>query len=145
MKNERKINVLVVEDNPADSRLIVNALSERCGIETCAAVDDGEKALCFLNKEGDYSNLKDPDLIILDLNLPKRSGFEILDFVKNSDKLNMIPVVILSTSDSGADILKAYKLRANSYVVKPAELEDFLSSVAGVGKYWSEISARPVM
>lgn len=145
MRSEKAMSVLVVEDNPADSRLIVMALKDGCGIENYTSVDDGEKAMDFLMRKGCYSGYGEPDLIILDLNLPKISGFEILDFVKNDDKLNMIPVVILSTSDSGEDISRAYRMRANSYVVKPAELEGFLSSVRGVGKYWSEISARPAM
>lgn len=134
--------VLIVEDNPADRRLIEGAIYESCLQARVVSVDDGEKAIDYLKtQEKTASDIK-TGLILLDLNLPKKSGFEVLDFVKNSDKLDTIPVVVLSTSDSGRDILRAYKQKANCYVIKPAQLEEFLNSVRGIGKFWTEIAVR---
>lgn len=134
--------VLVVEDNPADRRLIESAISECCAGMPVYSVDDGEKAIEYLESQEKSPQAVRTGLILLDLNLPKKSGFEVLDFVKNSDKLDTIPVIVLSTSDSGRDILRAYKQKANCYVIKPAELEKFLDSVRGIGKFWTEIAVR---
>ena len=142
MTGNKRLEVLIVEDNPGDRRLIEKVIAECCIEATCRAVEDGEQAIEYLKKQDKADVRRETGLILLDLNLPKKSGFEVLDFVKNSDKLDTIPVVVLSTSDSGSDILRAYKQKANCYVVKPAGLEEFLSSVRGIGKFWTEIAVR---
>src|SRR5438552_15830611 len=113
------VEILLVEDNPADVRLTQEAMRDSKIANRLNVVSDGVEALAYLLKEGKYSNVIKPDLILLDLNLPKKDGRELLADIKNDDSLKSIPVVILTTSDAEQDIVKSYNLHANCYITKP--------------------------
>src|SRR5512135_1328983 len=117
--NVHPIDVLLVEDNPADVRLTVEALKEEKVYNNLSVVSDGVEAMAFLRREGKYAKAARPDLILLDLNLPRKDGREVLEEIKNDDSLKVIPVVILTVSRSEEDILKSYNLHANCYISKP--------------------------
>jgi two-component system, chemotaxis family, response regulator Rcp1 len=128
--------VLLVEDNSGDVRLIKEVFrSLDPGIQFYIT-SDGVEAIAFLKKEGTYVNAVRPDLILLDLNLPRMGGHEVLAFVKQDIALNTIPIVILTTSQAESDILKSYRLRANCYMVKPQRLEDFEALVKSINDFW---------
>jgi len=120
------INILLVEDNPGDILLTMEALKESKIHNNIDVVKDGIEALAFLKREGKYINKSRPDLILLDLNLPKKDGREVLEEIKSDKHLKKIPVVVLTTSEAEQDILKAYNLHANCYITKPVDLEQFI-------------------
>ena len=125
---EKEIKILLVEDNPGDVLLITEAFSEIL-INDIEVAIDGQDALDLLLKKGKYEDHETPDIILLDLNLPKRSGPEVLEVIKNNDKLKHIPVIILTSSQAEIDIVKTYDLHANSYVIKPLDFDDLLTVV----------------
>src|ERR1051326_2348227 len=127
--NDREIEILLVEDNPGDARLTTEALKEAKVRNKLNHIDDGEEALAFLRGQGKYAGAHRPDLILLDLNLPRKDGREVLAEIKSDLRLKRIPVVILTTSQAEEDILKAYNLNANCYVSKPMNLEQFITVV----------------
>ena len=139
----RPIEILLVEDNPGDADLAKEALSESKLNNHLYVVDDGEKAIDFLHKTGEYQNMPRPDLIILDLNLPKKNGKEVLEEIKTDDRLKRIPVVILTTSRAEEDILKTYNLHANCYITKPIDLDQFLHVVQSIKNFWLSIVVLP--
>jgi two-component system, chemotaxis family, response regulator Rcp1 len=139
----RPIEVLLVEDNPGDIRLTKEALKEAKGLNTLTVVQDGVEALTCLRRQGQYANAKRPDLILLDLNLPKKDGREVLAEIKNDEALKFIPVVILTTSQDEQDVLKSYGLHANCYITKPVELEQFISVVKAIEDFWLGIVILP--
>jgi two-component system, chemotaxis family, response regulator Rcp1 len=139
----RPINLLIVEDNPGDVRLIKEALREGRVKNHIHAVADGEEAIAYLYKQNDYSNSPRPDLILLDLNLPRKDGREVLAQIKSDKKLNSIPVVILTSSEAEKDILKAYDLNANCFITKPVELEQFLNVVKSIEDFWLTVVKLP--
>jgi CheY-like chemotaxis protein len=146
MKNSNfvsPIDILLVEDNPADVRLMVETLKEEKIYNTLHVVGDGEEALAFLRKEGKYSNAVRPDLILLDLNLPKIDGRQVLKEIKTDDKLKAIPVVILTVSKSEEDIIKSYNLHANCYITKPVDLVQFSKVAKAVQDFWLTIVKLP--
>lgn len=120
-----KAKILLVEDNAADIRLTKEVLQKGRIVSSLDVVRDGVEAIDFLKKNGKYSNVSTPNLILLDLNLPKRNGFEVLEEIKRDEELKRIPVVILTVSDTNEDLIKAYNLHANCYVIKPLELKEF--------------------
>lgn len=130
------INILIVEDNPGDARLIDEALNEGKIVNTSNHVDDGAKALAYLRKEGAYADKQKPDLILLDLNLPKIDGREVLEQIKKDAKLCKIPVIILTTSENEDDVAKSYELHANCYIRKPVEYDVFLRVVKTIEDFW---------
>jgi chemotaxis family two-component system response regulator Rcp1 len=130
------ITILMVEDNPADVRLTREAFKEGRIQNSLHVVKDGVEALAFLRNEGPYGDAPKPDLILLDLNLPRKDGREVLADVKNDPELRRIPVVILTTSRSEADVLRSYDLHANCYVTKPVDLNQFLDVVRSVEGFW---------
>jgi two-component system, chemotaxis family, response regulator Rcp1 len=130
------LNILLVEDSPGDVRLTKEAFREVNLDVNVHVVTDGVEALAFLKHEGPNTKAPRPDLILLDLNLPKMDGREVLAFIKGDDDLGTIPTVILTTSDAEADIVKSYKLRANCYLTKPVELEAFESVVKSISDFW---------
>jgi len=137
------VEILLVEDNPADVRLTREALEEgKVRINLHVAVD-GEAALAFLRGEGQYAGAAHPDLILLDLNLPKKNGREVLAEVKQDPDLKRIPVVVLTTSKAEEDILRTYDLHANCYVTKPVQLDEFLSVVKSIDDFWLTIVNLP--
>ncbi len=137
------IVILLVEDNPGDVRLTKEALKEGKVRNTLIAVNDGIEALVFLHRENRYADALRPDLILLDLNLPKKSGLEVLAEIKADDSLKRIPVVVLTTSEAEQDIVRSYNLHANAYVSKPVDLEQFIAVVKSIEGFWLEIVKLP--
>jgi len=132
----RIIKVLLVEDNRADARLITEVFKDEKIMVDLDIVRDGEEAMSFLHREGEYENAPCPDLIILDLNLPRKDGREVLSELKGDARLNSIPVVILTTSQSEEDILRSYKLQASCYVTKPIDLDQFTKIIKSLDEFW---------
>lgn len=141
MRSER--TVLMVDDNPADVDLAREALKERSPRSQVSTVGDGEEALAFLKKEGIYAEQDRPDLVILDLNLPKRDGRSVLKELKGDPGLQGIPVVIFSTSRLSSDIARSYELGANCYVNKPGNLNEFLAAVRAIEEFWFGLTSLP--
>jgi CheY-like chemotaxis protein len=137
------IEVLLVEDNPGDVRLTREALREGKVRNNLHLVPDGVEAVAFLRREGRYADVPRPDLILLDLNLPKKGGREVLEDIKNDPRLKRIPVVVLTTSQAEQDILESYRLGANAYVTKPVDLEQFLRVVKSIEEFWLQIVRLP--
>ena len=134
--NSGIIEILLVEDNPGDARLTLEAFKEGKVLNNITVVKDGVEALEFLRRKGPYANAKTPDLILLDLNLPKKSGREVLVEIKEDEYLKRIPVVVLTTSADKEDIAKAYSHHASCYVTKPVDLEQFLRAVQSIENFW---------
>jgi len=143
MSQENPVNILLVEDNPGDVELILEALEEHEKEGRIHVVEDGEDALAFLYKKDNYKDAPTPDLVLLDLNLPKKSGQEVLADIKGNPELRNIPVVIFTSSEADRDMTKSYGLHANAYIVKPVELEGFLSVVKEVERFWIHVVKRP--
>ncbi len=139
----RPIEILLVEDNPGDARLTLEALKESKVNNRLSVVEDGVDAMAFLCREGKYSDSPRPDLILLDLNLPKKDGREVLADVKANESLKRIPVVILTTSKAEEDILKTYDLHANCYITKPVDLNQFVRVVQIIEDFWFTIVKLP--
>jgi two-component system response regulator len=137
------ITVLLVEDNAGDVRLTREAFKDAKVRINLHVVSDGLEAMDFLNREGPYSNAPRPDLILLDLNLPKKSGQEVLEEIKASTTLLSIPVVILTTSTACEDILRSYRLHANCYISKPVDLDGFLRIVKSIDNFWLTVVLLP--
>lgn len=137
------VEVLLVEDNPGDVRLTREALSEAGNRVRLSVVNDGLDALRYLRREGQYSDAPRPNLIFLDLNLPKKDGREVLAAIKTDDELKLIPVVVMTTSDAQADIRQAYGLHANCYVTKPADFEAFVGLVKSLEQFWLSVAKIP--
>jgi two-component system, chemotaxis family, response regulator Rcp1 len=143
-KNEFKpVNILLVEDSEADVRLTREALKDSKLKISLEVVNDGVEAIMFLRGEGKYNNSTKPDLILLDLNLPRKNGKEVLEEIKQDNDLKRIPVVILTISKNEEDILKAYNLRANCYITKPVDLEQFMIVVKSIEDFWFTIVKLP--
>ena len=132
----RPIEVLLVEDNPGDVRLTAEALQEGKVWNRLSVAPDGVEALAFLRRLGTYVAAPRPDVILLDLNLPKKDGREVLAEIKNDPKLRAIPVVILTTSKAEEDIVRTYDLHANCYITKPVDLDQFLRVVKAIEDFW---------
>ena len=146
MSNEnfvQPIEILLVEDNPADVRLTTEALKEEKIYNNLHVVTDGVEAIAFLRREGKYAKAVRPDLILLDLNLPKKDGREVLKEIKNDDNLKIIPVVVLTVSKSEEDILKSYNLHANCYITKPVDLNQFMKVIRSIQEFWLTIVKLP--
>ena len=139
------ISILLVEDNPDDIMFTRRAFKKGKIKNELHVVMSGEEALDFLYKKGKYEgkNVSTPGLILLDLRLPGISGYEVLEKVKGDGKLKLIPVIILTTSDSESDVIKTYNFGANSYITKPVKFEDFIKVVTAIGDYWLRISKIP--
>jgi CheY-like chemotaxis protein len=137
------IEILMVEDNPGDVRLTQEALREAKVRNNIHVLTDGVEALAYLRRQGRYANASRPDVILLDLNLPKKDGREVLAEIKVDPNLLRIPVVILTSSEAEEDILKAYNLHANAYVAKPVGLEQFMAVVRKIEGFWLEIVKLP--
>ena len=130
------INILLIEDSPGDVRLTREAFREADLPIHLHVVEDGVEALAFLRKEGTYAGVPRPDFILLDLNLPKMDGREVLAHIKADDSLKSIPTIILTTSDAEADVVRSYQLQASAYLTKPVQLAEFESLVKSVGNFW---------
>jgi two-component system, chemotaxis family, response regulator Rcp1 len=132
----RPVEILLVEDNPGDARLTREAFKEACVASHLSVVGDGVDALAFLRRQGKFAAAARPDMILLDLNLPKKSGLEVLADVKIDAELRRTPVVILSTSQAEQDITRSYDLYANCYITKPVNLEEFIAVVKSIEEFW---------
>ena len=143
LSGPQAIQVLLVEDSPGDIRLTQEALKDAKIHINLHVVRDGEQAMSFLMREGEYANAPRPDLILLDLNLPKKDGREVLQEIKESPTLKIIPVVILTTSAAEADILRSYLLHANCYITKPVSLDGFLTVVKSIEDFWMSVVKLP--
>ena len=141
--HDGSIQVLLVEDNPGDVRLTKEALKEGKMLNRVTVVGDGVEALSFLRRQGKYADAGQPDLILLDLNLPKKDGRQVLAEIKADPGLKRIPVVVLTTSSAEEDILKTYDLHANCYVTKPVDLEQFMRVVKSIEDFWVTVVKLP--
>lgn len=141
--NRSAIEILLVEDNPGDVRLTQEALKEGRIFNKLYVVNDGVEALEFLRRQGKYKDAPVPDLVLLDLNLPRKDGREVLAEIKSDSKLMQIPVVVLTTSKDEADILHVYNYHANCYIVKPVDLDQFLNVVKLIKDFWLTIVKFP--
>jgi CheY-like chemotaxis protein len=139
----KQIDILLVEDNEGDILLISEALEEGKVINSINIARDGEKAIDYLEKRGGNKEAISPDLIILDVNLPRKNGHEVLEYVKESDHLKHIPVIMLTTSSSEKDIIKSYKNHANCYITKPVEADAFLDAVTSIERFWISLVQLP--
>jgi len=146
-ERERKaappVEILLVEDNPGDVRLTKEALKEGKVYNNLHWAKDGVEALEFLKRQGKHAKAPRPDIILLDLNLPKKDGREVLAVVKNDADLKHIPVVVLTTSEAEEDVLKSYSLHANCYVTKPVDLEKFIHVVQSIDRFWLTVVTLP--
>lgn len=139
----RPVEILLVEDNPGDSRLILETFNDYKLVNKIHVVEDGVEAMTFLHREGKYRDKPHIDLILLDLNLPKKNGHEVLAEIKDDPDLKRIPVVILTVSKAEEDILKSYNLHANCFVSKPVELNQFIEAVKSIENFWLSIVTLP--
>ena len=143
MQTGKQVDILLVEDNPGDVRLTQEALKEAKVMNELSVVSNGEEALSFLRRRGSFSSAPRPDLIMLDLNLPRMDGREVLAQIKADPDLKRIPVVILTTSSAEKDILVTYNLHANCYITKPVDLDQFLEVVKSIESFWMAIVRLP--
>jgi two-component system, chemotaxis family, response regulator Rcp1 len=144
-QSNRPVEILLVEDSPTDVLVAREALAEAKVLNNLHVVDNGVEAMAFLRHEGQYATVPRPDLILLDLNLPRKDGREVLAEVKLDESLRLIPVVVLTTSKDEQDILKAYGLHANCYIVKPVDFEQFAAIVRSIEHFWFTVVTYPSM
>ncbi len=137
------IHILLVEDNEGDIFLITEALEEGKIVNKISVTKDGKEAIDFLEKKGKYKNEETPDLILLDVNLPKKNGHEVLEYIKTSENLKQIPVIMLTTSSSDKDVLLSYKNHANCFITKPLDVNNFLTIVSSIESFWINIVKLP--
>jgi len=142
-KPGKPIDILLVEGNPGDVRLAEEALKESKVRNEIYTVADGMEAMAFLHKEGKYADMPRPDIILLDLNMPRKNGREVLQEIKEDEDLKRIPVVILTVSSAEEDILKSYNLHANCYITKPIDLKQFIKVVKSIEDFWLTIVKLP--
>jgi chemotaxis family two-component system response regulator Rcp1 len=141
--NSGAIQILLVEDNPGDARLTLEALKEGRVLNHLTVINDGADALAYLRRQGQDSNSSQPDLILLDLNLPKKDGREVLAEIKSDENLKNIPVIVLTTSAAPEDVKKAYGNHANCYITKPVDLDQFLKVVQSIESFWLSLVKLP--
>ena len=139
----RCVDILLVEDNPGDVRLTIEVLKDAKLCNNIHVAGDGEEALCFLRRQGKYHDAVRPDLILLDLNMPRKDGREVLKEIKADPELKNIPVVVLTTSDAELDILRSYELHAYCYITKPVDLDQFAKVVLSIEEFWLSIVKLP--
>jgi CheY-like chemotaxis protein len=142
---KRPVEVLLVEDNPADARLTQDTLLQGPVPKRVAIVKDGADAINYVRRRGSFKNAPRPDIVLLDLNLPKRDGMQVLREMKSDPALTLITVIVLSTSDHFRDVNSAYDCSANCYIVKPRELEQFYAVMRGIEEFWMEVASLPTL
>ncbi|MBX3075131.1 response regulator [Candidatus Obscuribacterales bacterium] len=143
MPEQRAIRILMAEDSPSDAELARQAFKNGKLLNELTIVKDGVEALAYLRKEGEYQDVQRPDVILLDLNMPKKDGREVLEEIKKDPNLRTIPVVILTTSEDEHDILRSYELQASSFITKPVEFEKFLDVAKGIRQFYFNIVTLP--
>jgi two-component system, chemotaxis family, response regulator Rcp1 len=139
----RPINILLVEDSPTDVLITREALESAKVINNLQVAEDGVEALAILRRQGRYANSARPDMILLDLNLPRKDGREVLQEVKNDEQLKMIPVVVLTTSKAEEDVMKAYGQHANCYITKPVDFSEFAAVIKSIERFWFAVVTLP--
>lgn len=139
----RPVEILLVEDNPGDVRLTIEALRDGKVRNNLQVASDGVLAMAYLRREAQFANVSRPDLILLDLNLPRKDGRQVLAEIKADPELRTIPVVVLTTSQSEQDVLQSYELQANCYITKPVDLEQFIHVVRSIQDFWLTIVTLP--
>jgi two-component system, chemotaxis family, response regulator Rcp1 len=139
----RPIDILLVEDSPSDVAMTVEAFREGHIANELHIVTDGEQALAYLRKQAPFTDTRRPDLVLLDLNLPKKDGREVLGELAADDDLKTIPIVVLTTSSAHADILRSYELHANAYVTKPVGVDEFFAAIRGIEDFWLSVVRLP--
>jgi CheY-like chemotaxis protein len=139
----KPIDILLVEDSKGDIGLIEEIFEDAKSVNILHIAEDGEEAIAFLRAENQFSGAPRPDIILLDLNLPKKDGREVLEEVKGDDELKNIPVVVLTTSRAEDDIMRSYNLHANAYITKPVDFDQFLNVVRSIENFWLEIVKLP--
>jgi two-component system, chemotaxis family, response regulator Rcp1 len=139
----RPIEILLVEDSPGDARLTQEAFREAMVLNELHIVPDGVEAMRYLRREGEYAERPSPDLILLDLNMPRMDGRQVLRAIKGDERLRRIPVVVLTVSRDERDVLQAYNLHANAYVEKPVDFAKFLEAVHSIGGFWLRVVRLP--
>ena len=142
-EESRPIEILLVEDSPSDTELTLEALKDFKVRNHVSVVEDGVQAMEFLRRQGPYAQAPRPDLIMLDLNLPRKDGREVLAAIKSDDNLKPIPIVVLTTSRADQDILRAYQLNANCYINKPVDFNQFLEVVRSIESFWLYVVTLP--
>lgn len=143
INTSKPIHILLVEDNPADIRLTKEVLKDGKIHNQLSVVEDGEEAINFLKKTGKYQNAGTPDIILLDLNLPKKDGREVLSEIKADSSLMMIPVIVLTTSSAEQDILSTYAHHGNCYITKPVDFDQFINVITTIENFWLSIVKLP--
>lgn len=139
----RPIEILLVEDNPGDARLTIEGFKDARVKNNITVVEDGVEAMAYLRREGQYANVGLPDLILLDLNMPRKDGREVLAEIKADETLKRIPVLVFTVSSSEKDILTAYNLQANAFITKPIDLDEFITVVRSLEEFWLSIVKLP--
>lgn len=140
---QRPIEILLVEDSPADVWLIREALKQGATAKNINVVSNGEQAIDFIRARPPYANARRPDIVLLDINLPRRDGLEVLREIKSDPELKTITVIVLTTSEAAIDVNAAYDLNANCYVVKPVDLEQFTIAIRGIEEFWMRMASLP--
>lgn len=141
--NTEPVEILLVEDNLGDARLAAEALKENKVRNNLHHAVDGVEAMAFLQRRGDYATAPRPDLVLLDLNLPRKDGREVLAEIKEDPELRLVPIVVLTTSEAEMDLVKTYDLHANAYIVKPIDLDRFIEVVQAIENFWFSIVKLP--
>ena len=144
VSKSKPIEILLVEDSPSDAELTIEALKAGKIANRLTHVEDGVEALDYLRKNGKYKNAVRPDLIMLDLNLPRKDGREVLAEIKTDNSLKIIPIIVLTTSQSDEDIFKSYQLNANCYITKPVDFSHFIEVVKSIENFWLTVVTLPV-
>jgi len=143
LSDSKPIEILLVEDSPSDAKLTMEALEAGKIANRLNHVEDGVEAMDFLRRQGKYAKATRPDLIMLDLNLPKKDGREVLKELKNDPSLKTIPIIVLTTSRSDKDVLQSYELNANCYITKPVDFEHFIEVVESIEQFWLTVVTLP--
>ena len=137
------MHILLVEDNEGDILLVSEALEEGKFLHDLSVVKDGQSAIDFLQRKNEHADVKQPNLVLLDVNLPRLNGHEVLHFIKNDDKLKHIPVIMLTTSSSEKDMLSCYRNYANCYIIKPVDANRFDEVISAIQQFWTSIAYLP--
>jgi chemotaxis family two-component system response regulator Rcp1 len=143
LSESKPVTILLVEDSPSDAALTIEALEAGKVANKLTLVEDGVEAMDFLKQRGKYAKASRPDLIMLDLNLPRKDGREVLAEIKNDPELKVIPIIVLTTSHSDKDILQSYQLNANCYITKPVDFAQFIDVVKSIEKFWLTVVTLP--
>ena len=143
MDRGEAVEILLAEDNPGDVKLTQKALEEGRLVNNLSVVNDGVEAMTFLRNEGEYADAPRPDLVLLDLNMPRKDGREVLEEIKADEELRRIPVVVLTSSDAEEDVVRSYELHANAYLTKPVDFDGFLETLGRLEEFWLQVVKLP--